>query len=57
MVVNETFEPTLVGVVADELSDGPAVIDGAVLKTQPVLLPPSVELVPAFQVAPPAAAE
>mgnify|MGYP001559839656 CR=1 FL=1 len=43
VAVNETLLPILVGVVADELSDGPAVIDGAVLKTQPVLLPPSVE--------------
>lgn len=57
VAVNVVFAPALVGVVADELSLGPAVIDGAVLNTQPELLPPSVELVPGFHVAPPAALE
>ncbi len=58
VAVNETLAPAVVGEVPeDEPSEGPAVIVGAVLNTQPELFPPSVEWVPGFQVAPPAAAE
>lgn len=58
VAVKLTLAPAVVGVAAeDEPSLGPIVIVGAVLNTQPELLPPSVEWVPGFQVAPPAAAE
>ena len=55
VVVNVVLLPALVGVVADELSDGPEVIAG--LNFHPELPDTLVELVPGFQVAPPVAVE
>ena len=57
VAVKAALAPALVGLAPEELSLGVTEMLGAVLNTQPVLLPPSVELVPGFQVAPPAAAE
>ena len=54
VVVNVTLLPTLVLAPA---SDGPALMDGAALKFQPVLLLTLVELVPGLKVAPPVAVE
>lgn len=58
VAVKASVEPRLVWDVDDEPpSEGPVPIEGAELKFQPVLLPPSVELFPGFQVAPPVAVE
>ena len=57
VAVNAVLAPALVGLAPELLSVGVVEIDGAVLNPQPVLLPPSVEWLPGFQAAPPAAAE
>ena len=58
VAVKVTFEAALVGVeVDDPPSEGPAVTDGAALKSQPSLLETSVELLPGSHEAPPVALE
>ena len=57
VAVKVTSLPALVGLAKTPLSDGPAVIEGALLNTQPELPETLVELLPGFHVAPPVAAE